>query len=78
VCPPPLLVKVQQNPLAAVLLRQVLNFIEHSRRVPDFLEVSLDFLRSSFPSRFLDSVEPRYVFHSAIAPDGLRFAHNPC
>jgi len=45
VCPQPLLITVQQNLLAAGLLRQVLNFIEIPRRFPGLL-------RTSFSSRF--------------------------
>jgi hypothetical protein len=45
VCPRPLLIMVQQNLLAAGLLRQVLNFFELPRRFPGLL-------RTSFSSRF--------------------------
>lgn len=45
VCPQPLLIMVQQNLLAAGLLRQVLNFFELPRRFPGLL-------RTSFSSRF--------------------------
>jgi len=45
VCPRPLLITVQQNLLAAGLLRQVLNFFEIPRRFPGLL-------RTSFSSRF--------------------------
>lgn len=45
VCPQPLLIMVQQNLLAAGLLRQVLNFFELPRRFPGLL-------RTSLPSRF--------------------------
>jgi len=45
VCPQPLLIMVQQNLLAAGLLRQVLNFFEIPRRFPGLL-------RTSFSSRF--------------------------
>jgi hypothetical protein len=45
VCPQPLLITVQQNLLAAGLLRQVLNFFELPRRFPGLL-------RTSLPSRF--------------------------
>lgn len=45
VCPRPLLITVQQNLLAADLLRQVPNFIEIPRRFPGLL-------RTSFSSRF--------------------------
>lgn len=45
VCPQPLLITVQQNLLAAGLLRQVLNFFELPRRFPGLL-------RTTFSSRF--------------------------
>jgi len=45
VCPQPLLIMVQQNLLAAGLLRQVLNFFELPRRFPGLL-------RTPFSSRF--------------------------
>jgi hypothetical protein len=46
VCPQPLLITVQQNLLAAGLLRQVLNFFEIPRRFPGLLRTTLS---SRFP-----------------------------
>jgi len=55
----PCRLRPRQSPLAAILLRQALNFYELPRRKPDFLEVETSISTGlPFPSRFLDSVEP--------------------
>jgi len=56
----------RQSLLAAVLLRQALNFYELPGQTPDFLEVSLDFHRPSFTLAVPDSVEPRCEISSQL------------
>jgi len=65
VCPQPLRLTVPQHPLAAVLLRQVLNIFEFPRRYPDYSG-------PHSPRGSQGSVEPRRAGYSATAPAGLR------
>jgi hypothetical protein len=64
VCPQPLQLTVPQHPLAAVLLRQVLNVIELPRRPPDYSG-------PHSPRGSQGSVEPHRAGYSATAPAGL-------
>jgi len=73
----PCRLRPRQCPLAAVLLRQVLNVYELPRRRPDFLEDQPRFPPAHpFPSRFPDSVEPMLRLLSRNA-GWLRFATTP-